>query len=103
LNAPYARWLDRALRHRRITALVGLGSCALAVFLMLRLEKEFIPDEDKGRLLNIVVAPEGSTSEYTDRQLRKMEKIVGDFPRSAKLLSARLRFRKAALAIPRAA
>ncbi|HET6408824.1 MAG TPA: efflux RND transporter permease subunit, partial [Chthoniobacteraceae bacterium] len=88
IERTYCRWLDRALRHRRVTVVVGLASCALAVLLMLRLEKEFIPDEDKGRLLNIVVAPEGSTSEYTDRQLRKMEKIVGDFPEVKSYFSA---------------
>jgi multidrug efflux pump len=88
IERTYVRWLDRALRHRVMTVGVGLGSCALATLLMLRLEKEFIPDEDKGRLLNIVVAPEGSTSEYTDRQLRKMEKIVGDFPEVQSFFSA---------------
>lgn len=88
IERTYDRWLDRALRHRAITVGVGLASCALAVFLLLRLEKEFIPDEDKGRLLNIVVAPEGSTSEYTDRQLRKMEKIVGDYPEVQSYFSA---------------
>jgi hydrophobe/amphiphile efflux-1 (HAE1) family protein len=84
----YDRWLDRALRHRAITIGVALASCAVAGLLLQRLEKEFIPDEDKGRLLNLVVAPEGSTSEYTDRQLRKMEKIVGDFPEVQSYFSA---------------
>jgi multidrug efflux pump len=88
ISHTYGKWLDRALRHRFITCGIGLGTVALAVVLFLRLEKEFIPDEDKGRLLNIVVAPEGSTSEYTDRQIRKMEKIVTEFPETDMYFSA---------------
>jgi hydrophobe/amphiphile efflux-1 (HAE1) family protein len=76
----YDRWLDRALRHRVLAIIGGVGTMVLAAVFFLRLEREHIPDEDKGRLLNLVVAPEGSTSEYTDRQLRKMEKIVTEFP-----------------------
>jgi multidrug efflux pump len=88
LARTYEKWLDRALRHRVLTCGVGLASIVLAALLGLRLEKEFIPDEDKGRLLNIVVAPEGSTSEYTDRQVRKMEKIVTEFPETHSYFSA---------------
>jgi hydrophobe/amphiphile efflux-1 (HAE1) family protein len=84
----YDRWLDRALRHRVAAVITGLSTCLLAAFFFLRLEVEHIPDEDKGRLLNIVVAPEGSTSEYTDRQLRKMEKIVTEFPEVHSYFSA---------------
>jgi multidrug efflux pump len=84
----YDRWLNRALRHRVITLLAGAVTLGLAAFIFLNLDKEFLPDEDKGRLLNIVVAPEGSTSEYTDRQLRKMETIVQDFPEVRSYFSA---------------
>lgn len=84
----YSRWLDRALRHRWLTAGVGLASFALAGFFVQQLETDFLPDEDKGRLLCIVVAPEGSTSEYTDRQLRKMEAIVQQFPEVESYFSA---------------
>jgi multidrug efflux pump len=84
----YEKWLDRALRHRAVTLLAGAATVALAAIIFINLEKEFLPDEDKGRLLNIVVAPEGSTSEYTDRQMRKMESIVQDFPEVRSYFSA---------------
>ena len=45
-----------------------------------KLEGEFLPEEDKGRLLCFVFAPEGSTTEYTDRQVRKMEAMLRDVP-----------------------
>ena len=44
------------------------------------LEKEFLPEEDKGRLLAFVVGPQGSTVEYTDRMMREMEQLLGSFP-----------------------
>jgi hydrophobe/amphiphile efflux-1 (HAE1) family protein len=84
----YTRWLDRALHHRFITIAVGALTVCAAVWLMGRLEKDFLPEEDKGRLFNVVVAPEGSTSEYTDRQLRKMEGVVTSFPEVQSYFSA---------------
>lgn len=84
----YERWLDRALRWRKLTALIGLGAIGLGAFFLTQLETEFLPEEDKGRLLCIVVAPEGSTSEYTDRQMRKMEQIVSSFPEVKSYFSA---------------
>ena len=59
----------------------------LAVFLLFasqllysNLEGDFLPEEDKGRLFCFVIAPEGSTSEYTDRMLKQMEKILSETP-----------------------
>jgi multidrug efflux pump len=45
-----------------------------------KLEKEFLPEEDKGRLLCFVVTPLGSTPEYTDRMLAKMEGMLKEIP-----------------------
>jgi hydrophobe/amphiphile efflux-1 (HAE1) family protein len=84
----YERWLDRALRFRWAAVGVGVAAIALAGFFASRLDKDFLPEEDKGRLLCIVVAPEGSTSEYTDRQLRKLEEIVKSFPEVESYFSA---------------
>ena len=50
------------------------------VWLFKNLEGEFLPEEDKGRLLSFVFAPEGSTTEYTDKQMRKMEAILRTVP-----------------------
>jgi multidrug efflux pump subunit AcrB len=47
------------------------------------LEKEFLPEEDKGRLISFVVAPQGSTMEYTDRMIRRLEAIVESIPEVA--------------------
>jgi multidrug efflux pump subunit AcrB len=44
------------------------------------LEQDFLPLEDKGRMFCIVFTPNGSTSEFTDRQLLKAEKIIAEVP-----------------------
>jgi multidrug efflux pump len=80
LNHRYERILLWSLGHRRAIILVALGTLALTVVSYRALDKEFLPEEDKGRLLNIVIAPEGSTSEYTDRMMRAMEGIVEEAP-----------------------
>ena len=71
------RW---ALRHRFVSVLVTLGTVALMVFAYRGLDKDFLPQEDKSRMFAIVLTPNGSTSEFTDRQLRKAEAIVASVP-----------------------
>jgi hydrophobe/amphiphile efflux-1 (HAE1) family protein len=83
VNAVYRRVLVWSLAHRFILVLFGLGSLGLMVLSYRGLEKEFLPEEDKGRLLCFVVAPEGSTPEYTDRMLREMEDILVKTPEIA--------------------
>ena len=79
-NERYGRGLNWALRHpKSILAVVVVAIC-LTAFFFTQLEKEFLPDEDKGRLLCFALAPEGSTSEYTDRMIRKMEDIIKKVP-----------------------
>jgi multidrug efflux pump subunit AcrB len=75
--------LQWSLAHRGIIVAIGVGTLALMVILYHSLEKEFLPEEDKGRLLCFVVAPEGATAEYTDRMVRKMENILSQVPEVA--------------------
>ncbi len=51
LHAPYARLLDRALRHRRLTLSAGVLSLALGIGLFFRIGAEFVPQLDEGDLL----------------------------------------------------
>lgn len=76
----YKRMLVWSLAHRAIMLTIGLGTMLLGVLLYRGLEKEFLPEEDKSRLLCFIVAPEGATAEYTDRMLREMEAIVASNP-----------------------
>lgn len=76
----YGRGLKWTLDHPAPIIIVALIALLLSGFFYTRLPKEFMPDEDKGRLLCFALAPEGSTSEYTDRMVRKMEEIISRVP-----------------------
>ena len=73
--------LGRALAIRCML-LAGLAVALLVASYLLytHLEGDFLPEEDKGRLLCFVIAPEGSTSEYTNRMLLQMEDILSEVP-----------------------
>jgi hydrophobe/amphiphile efflux-1 (HAE1) family protein/NodT family efflux transporter outer membrane factor (OMF) lipoprotein len=76
----YGRALRWSLNQSGIILLVMAATLALTIFFFSKLNKEFMPDEDKGWLLCFALAPEGSTSEYTDRMVQKMENIVSKVP-----------------------
>jgi len=79
---PISRW-PGLLRATAAVLLVStlLGLSGILVYpLFQRLEKDFLPEEDKGRLFCFMVTPNGSTAEFTDRQLRKMEAFVQEVP-----------------------
>jgi multidrug efflux pump len=80
LAASYGRTLKLALRHRVLVLMVAVGSLVLMVLAYRGLEQDFLPQEDKGRMFCMVITPNGSTSEYTDRQLRKAERIIASVP-----------------------
>jgi multidrug efflux pump len=80
MNRWYAAALNWALSHRGMMMGIGALAMVLTVVLFKSLDYEFVPEEDKGQLFNIVLAPEGSTTEYTDRMMRKMENIVSNVP-----------------------
>jgi multidrug efflux pump len=80
LNAFYERGLRWSLGHRWVILLITVGTMGLMVLAYRGLDQDFLPQEDKSRMFALVITPNGSTSEYTDRQLRKAEKIMAETP-----------------------
>lgn len=80
LTDLYARWLRWSLGQRWLVVLVALGSVAAMVYTYRGLDQDFLPQEDKSRMFGLVLTPNGSTSEYTDRQLRKAEALIAEIP-----------------------
>jgi multidrug efflux pump len=80
LASGYARSLRWALHHRML--MVGLaGLTALAAVVTFRsLKREFVPAEDRGFFFTMVIAPEGSTLNYTDGYIRQLERFYADVP-----------------------
>jgi len=84
----YARMLQRALRHRRMVVAGSLVVLVLSALAYRALDKEFLPEEDKGRLFCISIGPEGATSEYTGRMVDEMERIMSETPEAEGYFSA---------------
>src|SRR5438034_8260372 len=80
LSNTYGRGLRWALHHRILMLMVTLGTMVAMFFAYKGLEQDFLPLEDKSRMFCMVFTPNGSTSEFTDRQLQKAEKIVEAIP-----------------------
>ncbi len=88
IERRYAKWLEWAVRRKGVVVVVGLLSMVATFGLFQKLPREFLPDEDKGYILMLLFAPEGSTSEYTDIYVRQAEKIARDYPDVAGMFSA---------------
>ena len=71
----YGNGLKWALRHRVVMLLVTLGTLVVMVLAYRGLEQDFLPQEDKSRMFCIVLTPNGSTSEFTDRCERPSESL----------------------------
>jgi multidrug efflux pump len=86
LDDRYAATLRRTLEGRRPLWIVGsaLGLFAVLVLLFivglpfsgLRIPNELAPQEDRGFVRVFITAPEGSSIQYLDRQLRQVEAIA---------------------------
>jgi multidrug efflux pump len=88
LNDGYENLLRTALARRRAVMVACLGVLAfIGVFFRL-LPSELAPTEDRGLVFNIVMAPEGSTLEYTDRYVRQAEAIYRGVPEVDRMFTA---------------
>jgi multidrug efflux pump len=75
LTNGYRRALRFVLTVRLAVVVAGLLVAGCAWFLLRSLPSELSPTEDRGTIISIGIAPEGSTVDFTDRYVREMEKI----------------------------
>jgi len=85
LSERYGRLLRRAVDHRVAVLLGTLAVVAVSVFVFLmfpptRLQRELIPEDDRGFFLVVVRGPEGASLPYTDGYVRQVEQIIGRTP-----------------------
>ena len=73
----YATGLGWALRHKLVVVVGAIGTVVLAGVMFKVLKREFVPAEDRGFFFSIVQAPEGSTVEFTDSYMKRLEEILG--------------------------
>ena len=85
LAERYASLLRKALDHRHWVFWGTIGAVAATVLLFFvypptRLQRELIPEDDRGFFLVVVRGPEGASLPYTDGYVRKVEQIIGHTP-----------------------
>jgi multidrug efflux pump len=88
LDRFYDRLVRGALVRRRLVVVATVLILAAIGLLYRGLPSELVPTEDRGTVLGIVVAPEGSTLGYTDRYLRQIEDIFRKTPEVERVFSA---------------
>ncbi|WP_448188306.1 efflux RND transporter permease subunit [Azospirillum sp. sgz301742] len=75
------RWLLRlSLRARPVVLLIGMVVAGASYTLFTNLKSELAPVEDRGTIIGIAIAPEGSTLDYTQRYATMMEGIFRSVP-----------------------
>ena len=81
----YQRALVASLKVRWMVVLMAFLAAGAGIYLALvlpatKLKSELSPGEDRGFIIGIILAPEGSTLDYTDEYARKIEGILSQVP-----------------------
>ncbi|MFV8835714.1 efflux RND transporter permease subunit [Aquisalimonas sp.] len=82
LTNGYQALLSRALNLPLIVLAVCVGAALMAYQLFQVLPEELSPTEDRSVIIIPSSAPQGSTAEYTDRQVRRIEEVVQPYVES---------------------
>jgi multidrug efflux pump len=88
LEGGYQRVLEWAVRRAALVILGALACVAVAALVFVRLPQELVPTEDRSVSFGIVIAPEGSTLQYTDSYVRRLEEILMALPEREGLFTA---------------
>jgi multidrug efflux pump len=88
LGRTYEAVLRISMRVKPLVILGGMALVAVAVWIFGQLPEELVPTEDRGTAFGIVLAPEGSTLEYTDRYMRMIEGQLLPLPERQGLFAA---------------
>ncbi len=80
MNRGYRRMLRGTLRARWAIVVSFVAVLVAMSWLFLQLKSELSPIEDRGFFMAFVVAPEGSTMQYTDGYMRGVGEILKSVP-----------------------
>ena len=84
LLISYEAVLNRILNRRIAIGFVALAIIALGILLFNVIKKELSPAEDRGFLVSVFSAPEGSSIDYTARYALRIEEIFKQVPEADK-------------------
>ena len=85
MRASYRASLEGALSAKPIVFAVFIGVIALGGVIFTQLSSELTPPEDRGNLIVIVNAPEGSGFEYTSRVVDQVERVLMSYVESGEV------------------
>ena len=88
IDRLYDRTVRTALRRRKVVLAITAATFIAIAFLFRTLPSELVPTEDRGTIVGILVAPEGSTLGYVDRYARQIEDIYMSVAERAGLFTA---------------
>ncbi|AWK88734.1 efflux RND transporter permease subunit [Azospirillum thermophilum] len=80
MTRGYRGMLRLSLRARPLVLLIGAGVAAASYMLFTGLKSELSPVEDRGTIVGIAIAPEGSTLDYTQSYMQRMEGLFKQIP-----------------------
>ncbi|MDX2084435.1 MAG: efflux RND transporter permease subunit [Candidatus Melainabacteria bacterium] len=76
----YGRQLAWGLRHPLLMLAVVGAFTLVSVVCYVLLSRDFLPVEDRGRILTLIEARQGATLAYTDQAVRKAEALIRQVP-----------------------
>ena len=80
LAKAYARTLGLALKHRRTTLLIAVGTLLLNVYLYVLVPKGFFPQQDTGRLSGNIQASQDVSFQTMEKKLKRVMSIMREDP-----------------------
>ena len=80
IERGYRRLLHLSLRVRPLVILVALGVAGASAYYFAKLPSELAPVEDRGEIMILGTAPEGSTLGYTAYHSRRIEQLIEAIP-----------------------
>ena len=88
LDRTYRATLKLSMRLKPLVILGGIVLLFASGWMFTKLPEELAPTEDRGTAFGIVLAPEGSTLEYTDHYMRQVEDQLMGLPEADGLFTA---------------
>jgi multidrug efflux pump len=76
----YRYALSATLRHRWVVGVAFVAVLGVMAWLFTQLKAELSPEEDRSLFLAFVIAPEGSSMQYTDSYMHAVEEIAKGVP-----------------------
>jgi HAE1 family hydrophobic/amphiphilic exporter-1 len=88
LESRYRKALVFCLRHRWLIILIVTGVFFGSIVILTNLKREFVPKSDEGRFIIRLETPAGSTLQYTDEKLKRVEEMTLTTPETDRVFGA---------------